>query len=187
MERTPFFKAFGSLLFGRRSRSGIEQIQRINGLEDLYAIFGNLFEERLFARSEKGANSRTRSLPPAVTFWAFVSQALSPKSSCREVVRKIEAWHRWAHMRTDSGVSAEAYCKARARLDLHTLRLVNEQIAWQCERNVSRKDKWLEGRPVKIVDGTTLSMPDTPENQTFWPQPSNGVRYARTKSGFLSI
>ena len=173
MERTPFFKAFGPLLFGRKSRSGIEQIQRLNGLEDLYAIFGNLFEERLFWRAEKGVNSRTRSLPPAVTFWAFVSQALSPKSSCREVVRRIEAWDRWARRGSGVRVSAEAYCKARARLDLHTLHLVNEQIAWQCERNVGRKDKWLHGRPVKIVDGTTLSMPDTPENQALWPQPSS--------------
>src|SRR5207302_10434155 len=28
------------------------------------------------------------------------------------------------------------------------------------------------GRRVKIVDGTTLSMPDTPDNQESWPQPS---------------
>jgi hypothetical protein len=56
---------------------------------------------------------------------------------------------------------------------LDTLLLIRRQIAWQCERNVSRKEKWLEGRPVKIVDGTTLSMPDTPENQGLWPQPSS--------------
>jgi len=173
MERTPFFKAFGPLLFGRRSRSGIEQIQRLNSLEDLYAIFGDLFPERLLGRSDKGPNSRRRSLPPSVTFWAFVSQALNPKSSCREVVRKIEAWNRWAHLRTAIGVSASAYCQARARLDLDALLLIRRQIAWQSERNVSRKDKGLQGRPVKIIDGTALSMPDTAENQALWPQPSS--------------
>ena len=29
----------------------------------------------------------------------------------------------------------------------------------------------LQGRPIKIADGTTLSMPDTPENQKAYPQP----------------
>ncbi len=48
-----------------------------------------MFAAKLLERSEKGTNSRQRSLPPQVTFWAFVAQALSPKSSCREVVRRV--------------------------------------------------------------------------------------------------
>jgi hypothetical protein len=33
---------------------------------------------------------------------------------------------------------------------------------------------WLwKGRDVKIVDGTTASMPDTPDNQAAWPQPTH--------------
>ena len=33
--------------------------------------------------------------------------------------------------------------------------------------------QWLwRGRAVKLVDGTGLSMPDTPENQAVYPQPS---------------
>jgi len=190
MERTPFFKAFGPLLFGRRSRSTIEQIQRIDALEDLYAIFGYLFEERLLGRSDKGPNSRSRSLPPAVTFWAFVSQALSPKSSCREVVRKIEAWNRWAHLRSNGGVSAPGYCRARRRLDLDTLLLIRRQIAWQSERNITHKEKTFGGRSIKIIDGTTLSMPDTPENQALWPQPSTqkeGCGFPQLKLGKGSV
>ena len=30
----------------------------------------------------------------------------------------------------------------------------------------------LEGRPIKMVDGTTVSMPDTPDNQKAYPQQS---------------
>jgi len=32
--------------------------------------------------------------------------------------------------------------------------------------------KW-KGRSVKLVDGTTVSMPDTPENQKMYPQPES--------------
>ena len=62
--RTPFFKAFGPLLFGRRRKAALESISKLESLEDLYAIFGDLFAERLLERSDKGVNSRHRSLPP---------------------------------------------------------------------------------------------------------------------------
>jgi hypothetical protein len=169
---TPFFKAFGPLLFGRRSKSALDSISRLEGLEDLYAIFGDLFAERLLDRSDKGTNSRRRSLPPQVTFWAFVAQALSPKSSCREVVRRVEAWWRWGQLRSAPSITASAYCQARQRLNLATLRLIRQQVAWQLERTVLKEERWLEGREVKIVDGTSFSLPDTAANQAVWPQPS---------------
>ena len=34
----------------------------------------------------------------------------------------------------------------------------------------SKRDKSLDDRRVVVVDGTGLSMPDTPENQSRWPQ-----------------
>ena len=40
------------------------------------------------------------------------------------------------------------------------------------EANGPSESRWLS-REVKIVDGTCLSMPDTPENQAAYPQPSN--------------
>jgi hypothetical protein len=169
---TPFFKAFGPLLFGRKSRSTLEAIARLESLEDLYTIFGDLFAEKLLAPRATKANSRRRSLPPVVTFWAFVAQALSPRTSCREVVRRIEAWWRWSHLRAARSLTDSAYVQARQRLDLPTLRLIAGQVAWHLERNVSKSESWLEGRTVKIVDGTSFSMPDTAANQAAWPQPS---------------
>ena len=169
---TPFFKAFGPLLFGRKSKSALESISELESLEDLYAIFGEMFAAKLLERSEKGTNSRQRSLPPHVTFWAFVAQALSPKSSCREVVRRVEAWWRWGQLRSATSLTDSAYVQARQRLDLQTLRLIQQQVAWHLERNVNRRERWLEGRSVKIVDGTSFSMPDTAANQAAWPQPS---------------
>jgi len=169
---TPFFKAFGPLLFGRKAKSRLDSISKLDSLGELYEIFGELFIDRLLGRSDKGVNSRSRSLPQQVTFWAFVAQALSPKTSCREVVRRVEAWWRWGQLRSAASVSDSAYCQARQRLHIDTLRLIRAQVAWQLERSALKAEKWLCGREVKIVDGTSFSMPDTPDNQAMWPQPS---------------
>jgi len=123
--KTPFFQAFGPLLFGRAPKAAALKLSGIDSLEQLYELFGDLIPRKLLDLSEKGINSRSRSLPPRVTFWAFVAQVLNPGSSCREIVRKVEAWWRWAQKeRGEGSLSASAYCQARARLDKGTLGLI---------------------------------------------------------------
>ena len=46
------------------------------------------------------------------------------------------------------------------------------EVADGCEHAVPKKWLWY-GRHVKLVDGTTASMPDTPENQEAYPQTSS--------------
>lgn len=171
---TPFFKAFGPLLFGRRPGHKVREVKAIESLGELYEVFGDLVPEKMLGLEPKGRNSRDRALPPRVTFWAFVWQALNPQSSCREVTRKIEAWWRW--MQKDrSGVgrlSTSAYCQARQRLETDTLELILGHTAHNLERHVLQEEKGPQKRRVKILDGTCLSAPDTAENQALWPQSS---------------
>ena len=91
---TPFFQAFGALLFGRHPRKLIGKVKALGSLGELYELFGDLLPEHLLARSESGPNSRERTLTPKVTFWAFVSQVFAVGSACRDVVRKVDAWWR---------------------------------------------------------------------------------------------
>ena len=73
-----------------------------------------------------------------------------------------------------SHASAAADRQARKRLDTQTLELIAGQVAWSLERNTLEAEKWLGGRPVKIIDGTPVSRcPDPPKNQSVWPQPSS--------------
>ena len=85
---TPFFQAFGPLLFGRGPGSVIGKVKRLDSLGELYELFGELLPDRLLSTSEEGPNSRERVFTPKVTFWAFVSQVLDVGSACRDVVRK---------------------------------------------------------------------------------------------------
>ena len=170
---TPFFQPFGPLLFGRPAvQTALKLGRRATSLEDLYDLFGHLFSDKLLEAEDQGVNSRERLFSLKTTFWAFVSQVLSPGSPCREAVRRVEAWWRHAQGEAFAGMSAStsAYCQARARLDMQTLELIASQLAWNLERRVLEDERPLGKRPVKIVDGTMLSMPDTPENQAVWPQ-----------------
>jgi hypothetical protein len=119
---------------------------------------------------DAGAVFRERIFTPAVTLWTFLSQVLDADHCCRQAVARLLAW------RTATGLppcSADtgAYCKARGRLPEAMLR----DLTYQTGRDLMDKadEEWLwKGRRVKVVDGTGLSMPDTPENQRAYPQSS---------------
>ena len=169
--KTPFFKAFGPLLFGRPAKSPLKKLARLTSVQELYEIFGHLLPEGLLAAAKKGTNSRDRLFTTQVTFWAFAAQILSPGTACREIVRRVEAWWQEGLGGGEApSSSTSAYCQARARLEPAGLELIRAEIAWSLEKNVLKEERWLGGRTIKIVDGTGISMPDTPENQALWPQ-----------------
>jgi hypothetical protein len=64
----------------------------------------------------------------------------------------------------------DPYCKARQRLPEKLLADLARSSGLELQRQVPPTGL-LGGRPIKIVDGTTLSMPDTPANQKAYPQP----------------
>jgi hypothetical protein len=174
---TPFFPGFHRLLFGRPQRSAMEKLQdqveaiRRSSLCQLSKVYEPWLPVNLLKPANTGPNSRKRSYPLALTFWAFLSQVLSPGSPCREIVRKVQAWHVARRLPMPASGTA-AYCRARTRLPLQTLRSIHEHTAGELQRRVSSDQLWL-GRNVKVIDGTGVSMPDTPKNQKIWPQSSN--------------
>ena len=174
---TPFFAGFHRLLFGRAQRCAREKLQqqaeeiRKASLCQLSTVCEPWLPMDLLKPTQTGTNSRKRSYPMALTFWAFLSQVLSPGSPCRETVRKVQAWYAARRLSMPASGTA-AYCRARSRLPLQTLHTVHQHTASELQRRVSSQQLWC-GRNVKVVDGTGVSMPDTPQNQKAWPQPSN--------------
>ena len=104
-------------------------------------------------------------------FWIFLFQVLSPLGTCREALRKAQAW--WYGSKTDaSDTDTSAYCQARARLPFAVLAKLLAAIAAKLASRVLTHELWLGKRLVRVLDGTGLSMPDTAKNQARWPQPS---------------
>jgi hypothetical protein len=172
---TPFLPGLSHRLFGRPRRSQLDRLRaqseqwRAASLSRLCEIFGPWLPADLLASAPKGVNSRERLYPQSLTFWAFLSQVLSPGCACREVVRKIQAWYAPQDQTPDSGTSA--YCQARSRLPLSTLTQLHQTLADKLSARNTTPELWL-GRCVKVVDGTGVSMPDTTAHQKAWPQPS---------------
>jgi hypothetical protein len=112
---------------------------------------------------------RERIFSPLVTFWLFLSQVLSENGSCRESVRKVLAWLLIQEGKTASP-GTSAYCQARQRLPESLLEEICGLGVRHLEGKTGPADRWW-GRTVKVVDGSSVSMPDTPENQKLYPQP----------------
>jgi hypothetical protein len=114
---------------------------------------------------------RERLYPPTVTLSMFMRQALEADASCQKAVNG------WAAQRAADGlrpmsVRTGGYCRARQRLPLTMVRELARETGRQLHEKVKPAWKW-RGRPVKLVDGTGISMPDTPSNQARFPQPGS--------------
>jgi hypothetical protein len=107
---------------------------------------------------------------PAVSLWAFLSQALfkEEQRSCLAAVSRVLVLL-VAIGRPPCAKNSGAYCRARAKLPEPVIRRLTLEVAEGCERAVPSHWLW-HGRHVLLVDGTTVSMPDTPENQGKYPQ-----------------
>jgi Transposase DDE domain/Insertion element 4 transposase N-terminal len=115
-----------------------------------------------------GVSFRDRIFTPAVTLWTFLSQVLDRDHSCRQAVARLLAFRssRGLHpCSPDTG----AYCKARGRLPEELLRELTRGTGRRVAEQAPATWLW-KGRPVKVVDGTGLSMPDTPANQKVYPK-----------------
>jgi putative transposase len=113
---------------------------------------------------------------PALTLWAFLSQVLfkAEQRSCLAAVARIVVLY-VALGREPCADNSGAYCRARARLPLVVIHSLSQQIADRAEEQVPHSWLW-HGLHVHLVDGTTVSMPDTPANQDEYPQPAGQAK-----------
>lgn len=119
--------------------------------------------------AQEGVQGRNRLFPPQLTLWTFLLQVLSPDGSCREALSRLRPWM-IAQGQTPCSPNTGSYCKARKRLPAGVVSTLARHSGQRlCEQT---PEAWLwKGRRVKIVDGSTVSMPDTEANQAAYPQP----------------
>src|SRR6266508_1589655 len=107
---TPYFPALRSRLaaLGRRTAQTVRQTT----LAQLQQYLRDLLPAPLLSSEYEGPNSRERIYSLRLTFECFLWQLLNPKTSCREVVRQVQALLRLqGRGQVDEGDSA--YVQAR--------------------------------------------------------------------------
>ena len=127
---------------------------RIKRADDPLGVLGRGAVERVCR--ELGHEWRDRELDPATTVALFVQQVLHGNCPCSEV-RHLPAAGR-AHF------TAAAYCGARARLPLGVYQSLLTRVVDAALPLARRREHlWLGRHRTFLVDGSTFSMPDTPE------------------------
>ncbi len=150
---------------------------RVQILKDKFnSSLGLPFKELLsesainLALSELKIRYKKRLFDPIVTLWAFLSQVLDVDKSCHNAVSKVIAYLAELEVEIPS-TDTSGYCQARSRLPETLLQKLFQQSGQKLEQKVTTEYLWC-GRNVKVIDGSTVSMPDTLENQKVYPQPS---------------
>lgn len=134
------------------------------------------------ALKELNIKYKQRLFTPLVTLWAFLSQVLDTDKTCHNTVSRVISYLVGEGVELPS-TDTSAYCQARSRLPEKLLEKLFTQAARSLEEKVTREHLWC-GRHVLLIDGSTVSMPDTVENQKAYPQPKTqkaGCRFPMAK------
>lgn len=129
---------------------------------------------------------KQRIYTPMVTLWVFLGQVLSADHSCRSAVTRLIA-DRVANGLSRCSSATGAYCQARKRLSEKFFSIMACGTGKALESKVDSGWHW-KGRHVYMFDGSTVSMPDTPQNQKEYPQIYNqkpGVGFPLARMGVV--
>jgi hypothetical protein len=139
-------------------------------LAELEHYLEGIFPAYLLSQEDEGLNSRERIFTLLLTFECFLWQILKPKTACREVVRQVQALFRLRDLGAvdeDTG----AYCLARQRLPKDRLERILTATAATADKRAGAGGQ-IGDRPVKVVDGSSAQMADTPQNRQRYPPPA---------------
>jgi DDE family transposase len=132
--------------------------------------FKGLLPDHLIEAIHQSGDVRNTVFTPLVTLRAFLFQVLSSTGACKEAVAHVLI-ERIGQDYSANSMNTGPYCKARLRLLLSHLKEAVTSSGQVLHEQAS--DSWLwNGYRVMLVDGTTLLMPDTDNNQKTYPQQS---------------
>lgn len=169
---------------GRHSSSCMRRLRQAT-LSQIEERFAPALPTSLFPKTPSGPHSRERIFTLQRTLWGWFWQVLSGATSCRHVVRQVQAlfaMHEAGHV--DEGSSA--YCQARRKVPISLL----EDLLKACCRNAERAapsptKSLLQNRPIRVVDGSGSRLADTPMNRAAYPPSDNML--AATGFPFLRL
>ena len=123
---------------------------------------------------------------PVTVLWLFLSQVMHANPTLAATVENFLAW-RLGQGLSPCSTGTGAYARARQRLPESLLAMLTRRSGQEAERSALADWRWL-GRIVRVFDGSTVSMPDTPKNQAAYPQHGRqkpGVGFPLARIGVL--
>lgn len=157
---------------GNKNRSLSEQVQRFRArfVQSAGAALGKVITGHVLQTTvfEEAGYWRERLYTPLTTVVLFIEQVLGSDHSCQDAVAHgLSA--RVALGQAPCSLNTGPYCKARRRLALGLIERLGREVGTRLM--AAQPAPWLwRGRNLKLVDGTSVSMPDTEENQKVFPQ-----------------
>jgi len=153
-------------VFRQQSRFLRQQFLQDGGLP-----FSDVLSEDVIARSLTAIKAcwLDRIYSPLITLWVFLGQVLSADHSCRAAVARLIA-HRLSRGQKPCSADTGGYCQARKRLPEEFFSDTARRTGQSLEDRVDVRWLW-KFRRVYVYDGSSVSMPDTVENQRAYPQP----------------
>jgi hypothetical protein len=154
---------------GERFRQQVRFLQR-QFLQGGGLPFSNVLSEGIVGQALTAVEVcwTDRIYSPLITLWVFLGQVLSADPSCRAAVARLIA-HRLSQGKSPCSAETGAYCQARKRLPEKFFSAVACLVGRALDAQADSRWLW-KGRRIYMFDGTTVMMPDTPENQQAYPQ-----------------
>ncbi len=146
-----------------------QRIQTYRTNSNSYSFFNLLTSNGFLDKLESLLpDHRERLYPPTETLSMFLAQAMSADRSCQNAVNQAALQRALGGLSMNS-TNTSGYCRARQRLPLELITQLARYIGDQIDTQSPKEWRW-QGRRVRMVDGTTVTMPDTAANQAAFPQ-----------------
>jgi hypothetical protein len=149
-----------------------QRIQTLVKNSDSYSFFNLLTGPELLEKVEQllPEDYRERQFPPTETLSMFLAQAMSEDRSCQKAVDDA-AIKRVVGGLSPCSTATGGYCQARNRLPLDMVSALTCNTGELITSEVPQQWCW-KGKRIRLIDGTTATLPDTPSNQVVYPQQS---------------
>ena len=130
-------------------------------------ILATAFSSQLVRRVLGGLGKRKRVFDAVTTWVIFLGQTLAADHSCRNALAQARVA---GVLSAKASVHTGAYCQARDRLPEDALHRLASGLGAELSQGERQAERW-HGRRVVVPDGSSVTLPDTPENQAAYPQP----------------